>query len=164
MDEGQNIKSKLTPAEIQRYKTLLLVKQEEILGNVTTMEHQSLLREMGELSNIPKDVIDAGTDSFEVENVLGLMDSERKLLEQINEALQRIEDGRYGICEGDGEIIPRKRLDAIPWAKYCIDCANKTEKGLVRGETSFGRSGYDYDTDNDDDLNNGESAWRAEKF
>ena len=93
MDEGQKITKKLRPAEIQRYKTLLIAKQEEILGNVTTMEHQSLLREMGELSNIPKDVTDAGTGSFEVENILGLMDSERKLLEQIYEALQRIEEG-----------------------------------------------------------------------
>ena len=164
MEEGQNIESKLKPAEIQRYKALLLAKQEEILGNVTIMEHQSLLREMGELSNIPKDVTDAGTGSFEVENILGLMDSERKLLEQIYEALQRIDDGRYGICEGGGEIIPKKRLDAIPWAKYCVECANKVEKGLIRGEKSFGRSGYDFSTDDADDLKNGESSWRAERF
>lgn len=164
MDEGQNIKGKLKPAEIRWYKALLLAKQEEILGNVTTMEHQSLLREMGELSNISQDVADAGTGSFEVENILGLMDSERKLLEQIYEALQRIDDGRYGICEGGGEMIPRKRLDAIPWTKYCVDCASKAEKGLVRGEKSFGRSSYDYCTDDEDDLNNGESSWRAERF
>lgn len=163
MDEGQNIKSKLTPAEIQRYKALLLAKQEEILGNVTSMEYQSLLREKGELSNIP-DITDAGTVNFELENILGLVDSERTILGQINEALQRMQDGRYGICEGDGEIIPRKRLDAIPWAKYCIDCASKAEKGLVWEEKSFGRSGDDYCTDDEDDLKNGESSWRAEKF
>ena len=164
MEEKQNIKSKLKPAELQRYKALLLAKQEEILGNVASMEHQSLLREMGELSDIPKDVTDAGTGSFEVESILGLMDSERKLLEQIDEALKRIEDGRYGICEGGGEVIPKKRLDAIPWAKYCIDCANRAEKGLVRGDNSLGHSGYYYGTDEEDDLNDGESAWRAERF
>jgi RNA polymerase-binding protein DksA len=164
MDERQNNKSKLKPAEIQRYRTLLLAKQEEILGNVTTMEHQSLLREMGGLSNISKDVADAGTGSFEVENILGLMDSERRLLEQIDEALQRIDDGRYGICEGGGEIIPRKRLDAIPWTKYCVDCASKAEKGLVRGEKSFGRSNYDYCMDDEYNLNDGESSWRTERF
>ncbi|HIJ54261.1 MAG TPA: hypothetical protein HPP66_14090 [Planctomycetes bacterium] len=164
MDEEQNIKGKLKPAEIQRYKALLLAKQEEILRNVKAMEQQSLLREMGEMSNVLKDITDAGAVNFEVENILGLMDSERKLLSQIDEALQRIENGRYGICEGSGELILRKRLNAIPWAKYCVDCANKVEKGLVRGETSFGRSGYDYGTDEEDDLNNGESAWRAEKF
>ena len=164
MDEGQNSESRLKPAEIKRYKALLLAKQEEILGNVTTMEHQSLLREMGGLSNISRDIADAGTGSFEVKNILGLMDSERKLLEQIDEALQRIDDGRYGICEGGGEMIPRKRLDAIPWAKYCVECASKVEKGLVRGEKSFGQSGYEYCTDNEDDLNDGESSWRAERF
>lgn len=164
MDEEQNIKTKLTPTQIQRYKTVLLAKREEVLENVRAMLHQSLLREIGDLSNAPTDTTDAGTDNFEIENILGLMDSERKLLEQINEALQRIEDGRYGICEGGGELIPRKRLEAVPWAKYCVDCANLVEKGLVQRETSFGRSGYDYSTDDEEDLNNGESAWRAEKF
>jgi len=142
MDEEQNIKGKLTRTEIQRYKTVLLAKREEIIGNVRTMLHQSLRRETGDLSNIPKDITDAGTDDVEIENILGLMDSERKLLEQINEALQRIEDGTYGICEGGGELIPRNRLEAIPWAKFCVTCANLLEKGTMKQEVVFNK--YDY--------------------
>ena len=58
------------------------------------------------------------------------MDSERKMLVEIDEALGRIEEGTYGICLGAGEQIPKQRLTAIPWARYCVSCATNLEKGL----------------------------------
>jgi len=119
----------LTNEEIQEFKTMLLLKREEILGNVTSMEDETLRKERSELSNMPLHMADAGSDNYEVENTLELMDSERKLLKQINDALERIENGTYGICLGNSRFIPRARLAAIPWAKYCIECANLVEKG-----------------------------------
>ena len=53
------------------------------------------------------------------------MESERKLLMEIEEAIKRLDRGTFGICEGNGESIPRARLKAIPWAKYCVACANQ---------------------------------------
>jgi DnaK suppressor protein len=70
---------------------------------------------------------DIGSDNYEQEFTLGLMDSERKLLKEIDDALQRVEQGIYGICEGTGKQIPKARLEAQPWARYCVEYARKLE-------------------------------------
>jgi RNA polymerase-binding protein DksA len=119
-----------TPAEIRKFKAILLVKRNEILGDITSMEAESLLRQISDLSRLPTHLADLGTDNYEIENTIGLMDSERKLLGEIDGALDRIEDGTYGICQGSGKPIPKDRLKAIPWAKYCVDYARLLEKGL----------------------------------
>ena len=124
-------KKKLTPAEIKKFKAMLLEKLTEILGNVTSMETEALRRDRSDLSNMPIHMADLGTDSYEIDNIIGLMDSERRILSDINDALSRIEDGTYGICQGRGEQIPRERLRAIPWARYCVACATLIEKGLL---------------------------------
>lgn len=87
---------------------------------------------------MPFHMADIGSDNYELENTLGLMDSERKLLVEIEDALGRIEDGSYGICENENEPIPKARLNAIPWARYCVACANLSEKGLLVGGESVG--------------------------
>ena len=110
---------------------MLLAKLTEILGNVTSMETEALRRDRSDLSNMPIHMADLGTDNYEIENTLGLMDSERKILIEINDALKRIDDGTYGICESRGEQIPKERLKAIPWARYCVACATLIEKGLL---------------------------------
>jgi DnaK suppressor protein len=60
------------------------------------------------------------------------MDSERKLLGEIDDALNRIANGTYGICEGTGKPITKARLEAQPWARYSIEYARMLEQGLVR--------------------------------
>jgi len=124
----------LTAAEIKEFKALLLEKLEEILDNVVFMEEETLRKPRTNLSNMPIHMADVGTDNYEMENTLGLMDSERKLLMEIEDALARIENGTYGICEANGEPIPKGRLDAIPWARYCVGCATLLEKGLLGGK------------------------------
>jgi RNA polymerase-binding protein DksA len=141
----------LTPAEIRKFKAILLVKRNEILGDITSMEAESLLRQISDLSRLPIHLADLGTDNYEIENTIGLMDSERKLLGEIDGALDRIEDGTYGICQGSGKPIPKDRLEAIPWAKYCVEYASLVEKGLVRKEDSFIIHHHDYDTEDDED-------------
>lgn len=111
---------------------MLLAKRTEILGNVISMEDEALRKSRTDLSNMPIHMADAGTDNYEVENILGLMDSERRLLLEIEGAIGRIEDGTYGICEGGNEPILTERLEAIPWARYCVACAGMSEKGLWR--------------------------------
>jgi DnaK suppressor protein len=131
MEKNETNKDKLTPAETKKFKAMLLAKMTEILGNVTSMETEALRRERSDLSNMPIHMADLGTDSYEIDNIIGLMDSERKILSEIDEALNRIENGTYGICQGRGEQIPRERLKAIPWARYCVGCATLIEKGLL---------------------------------
>ncbi len=128
-------KSHLTTADIERFKQMLLEKRREILVNVNEMEDETLkksrLDAAGDLSSMPIHMADIGTDNYEQEFALGLMDSERKLLREIDNALQRIEQGTYGICEGTGKQIPKARLKAQPWARYCVEYARMLEQGLV---------------------------------
>ena len=128
-------KKLLTATQIEHFKQLLLEKRREILKNVNEIEDEALkksrLDASGDLSSMPFHMADLGTDNYEQEFVLGLMDSERKLLHEIDDALQRIEDRNYGICEGTGQPIPKARLEAQPWAKYCVEYARKLEEGLL---------------------------------
>jgi RNA polymerase-binding protein DksA len=85
----------------------------------------------GELSSMPIHMADVGTDNYEQEFTLGLIESDRQTLKKIDRALKKIDEGGYGICEGTGEQIPRARLEAVPEARYTIDFARKLEQGLV---------------------------------
>ena len=126
---------KLTPAEIEGYRQLLLEKWAELLGDVNHIEEEALRKSRidaaGDLSSMPIHMADLGTDNFEQEFALGLMDSDRKILAEIRDALQRIDQGTFGTCEGTGKPIARARLNANPWARYCIDYARMVEEGLV---------------------------------
>jgi RNA polymerase-binding protein DksA len=128
----------LTPADIEHFQQMLLEKRREIVGDVNEMEDEALkkarLDATGNLSSMPIHMADLGTDNYEQEFALGLMDSERKLLREIDDALQRIERGVYGICEGTGKPIPKARLQAQPWARYCVEYARMLEQGFVKGQ------------------------------
>jgi DnaK suppressor protein len=128
----------LTADEIDHFQQLLLEKRREILKNVNEIEDEALkksrLDASGDLSSMPIHMADLGTDNFEQEFALGLMDGERKLLREIDDALLRITEDRYGICEGTGKAIPKVRLEAQPWARYCVEHTRMLEEG--RAETS----------------------------
>jgi DnaK suppressor protein len=126
----------LKTSEIEHFKQILLQKRAEILRNVNEIEGEALkksrLDASGDLSSMPIHMADIGTDNYEQEFVLGLMDGERKILKEIDAALERITHNRYGICQGTGQQIPKARLEAQPWARYCVEYAQKLEEGLVQ--------------------------------
>ncbi len=123
----------LSAADLEHFKDLLLQKRREIFQNVFEIEGETLkksrLDASGDLSSMPIHMADLGTDNYEQEFALGLMDSERRILVEIDDALNRIEEGTYGICEGTGQAIPRARLEAQPWARYCVEYARLVEEG-----------------------------------
>jgi DnaK suppressor protein len=125
----------LSAADAKHFRELLLQKRREILKNVTEFEDEALrksrLDASGDLSCMPIHMADLGTDNYEQEFSLGLMDSERKLLREIDNALGRIENKTYGICEATGKPISRARLEAQPWARYCVEYARLLEQGLA---------------------------------
>ena len=130
-------KRSLKKTETEHFKKLLLQKRAEILNNVTVIEDETLrksrLDASGDLSSMPIHMADLGTDNYEQEFALGLMDSERRLLKEIDDALERIEQGTYGVCEATGKPIRKARLEAQPWARYCVEYARMMEKGLIPG-------------------------------
>ncbi len=127
----------LRVADLDYFKELLLEKRREIFQNVFEIEGETLkksrLDASGDLSSMPIHMADLGTDNYEQEFALGLMDSERKILHEIDDALDRMGQGKYGICEGTGQPIPRARLEAQPWARYCVEYARLVEEGRAEG-------------------------------
>lgn len=128
-------KGRLSAADVAHFRQLLLQKRREILGNVSEIEGEALrksrLDASGDLSSMPIHMADLGTDNFEQEFSLELMNGARRLLTEINDALNRIETGTYGICEGTGKPIPKARLEAQPWARYSVEYARLLEEGRV---------------------------------
>ncbi len=140
-------KSPMTKAQLKTFREMLLEKRRELVGDMTGIEAEAFGGDRdeskGDISDHPAD---AGTDNFEQEFSLGLLESERVLLAEIDAALHRIDEGTYGICLGTGKPIGVPRLKARPWAPYSIEYARMIEKGLVRpGERVEG--GEDEDED-----------------
>ena len=127
----QTNKGHLTTVDIEHFRQILLKKRQEIAGNVSEIEEEALKASDGDISNMPIHMADAGTDNYEQEFALGLMDNERKLLRKIEDALERIEQETYGTCEATDVPISKARLEAKPWARYCVEYAKKLEQGLV---------------------------------
>lgn len=94
------------------------------------MEREALRSSGGSnLSTLPIHMADMGTDNYEQEFTLGLVETERKLLREINQALAKIQNGAYGICEGTGKPIAKARLEVQPWARFSIEYAKQLERG-----------------------------------
>jgi RNA polymerase-binding protein DksA len=122
----------LKAKELEFFRDLLSAKRRELLGDVHSMEEEALRSTSGSnLSNLPIHMADMGTDNYEQEFTLGLVEKDRQLLREINVALQKIRDGTYGICEGTGKPITKARLEAKPWAKYSIEHARKLESRIL---------------------------------
>ncbi len=121
----------LTKAELKEYRKMLLERRAILLGDVQKLEGEALKTgsdSAGDLSSLPLHMADMGTDSNEQDVTLGLMESENEELQQIDEALERIEDGTFGICDECDKNIPKTRLKAIPWACLCVVCKAKEEE------------------------------------
>jgi len=117
-------KSHLSAEELEYFQALLIRKRNELCGNVTHMEDEALRRTRaegsGDLSMMPIHMADIGTDAYEQEFTISLIQNEREVLKEIDAALKRIKDGTYGICEATHKPIAKARLKAKPWARYCV--------------------------------------------
>ncbi len=118
-------------AETKVYKERLILMRARLRGDVNAMAEAALSKtrteSSGDLSSMPIHMADVGTDNYEQEFTLSLMQTEEETLEMIEGALERIEDGVYGSCvECDGRVT-KTRLKAIPYTPYCIKCASKLE-------------------------------------
>ena len=120
--------------DLRAYKDRLLLLRARLRGDVSQMADATLKKNRseanGDLSSMPIHMADIGTDNFEQEFTLSLMQSEEDTLDHIETSLERIEDGTYGQCEECGVRIPKTRLNAIPYASLCVKCASELEQSF----------------------------------
>ena len=95
---------------------------------MTQMEDNALNKDHSNTTSMPTDMAELGTGNFDQEFTLSLLGSEKDALDQIEAAIERIEDGSYGRCETCGGKIPEPRLEAIPYAALCVRCASQQEE------------------------------------
>jgi DnaK suppressor protein len=116
---------KIDKKTLTRFKKILLKEREQIVGEVKQTYVSS--QEMGQ--DGIQDIGDEAANIYNKQILLSLNESERMRLNEVDEALDRIGSGAYGICEECGEPISLKRLEVRPVAKYCVACLSKMEKG-----------------------------------
>lgn len=117
-------------AELKVFKEQLLSLRLRLRGDVNAMANAALKKTRsesnGDLSSMPIHMADLGSDNFEQEFTLSLMQTEGGTLDSIEAALEKIEDGVYGLCEECNQPISKTRLNAIPYAPLCIKCTRSS--------------------------------------
>jgi DnaK suppressor protein len=117
--------------DMEKYEKLLLARRAELLQELGLLQKSGLnstVKEAsGEISSYSTHMADQGTDSFEREKTFQLASKGGRFLHHIDEALRRIKDKTYGKCLECGKDISRARLEAVPHARYCIECKEKEE-------------------------------------
>jgi DnaK suppressor protein len=116
-----------TDLTLQRERLLAL--RARLQGDMTHMEDNALNGDHTKNTSMPNHMAELGSDNFDTELTLSLLGTDKDALDQIDAAIERIEDGSYGQCETCGVQIPKARLDAIPYAAQCVQCASQQEEG-----------------------------------
>jgi DnaK suppressor protein len=120
-------KAKVKTNPYQVYEDLLRAKQRELLD--------SYERDKAAGNALPddgiQDLADKAASAYSKELNFSLSDTERNLLMAIEEAFNRMREGTYAVCTNCGNVIGEKRLQAVPWTSFCIDCQELQEKGLL---------------------------------
>jgi len=114
----------LKGAKVERFKQRLLAKRRELLSGV----RGSNVKSQETSSDGIQDIADQASSAYTKEFLLSVGDAERRLLKQVDEALDKIRQDTYGLCEVCGETIGERRLEALPFAKLCIACQEEDER------------------------------------
>ena len=126
------MKKKLNKKEAQGYKKKILDLKEEIIAEIKHISDDTLKKSQkeasGDISGYTYHMADVATDTYDREFSLGIASNEREILYELDDALKRIEEGTYGICEDCKTVIAKKRLAAVPYARLCVKCQAKQEK------------------------------------
>ncbi|NPV26628.1 MAG: conjugal transfer protein TraR [Firmicutes bacterium] len=150
----------------------LLAERAELVERIRHFDDGGLAEPMGnsvdELSSYDNHPADLGSEMFERGKDLALRENAKIQLMKVDEALKRLEEGRYGICEHCGQPIPSERLEAVPTASLCLNCkANEeppdrsvrpVEEDVV--ELPFGQRNYDLEGEPGVSMYDGEDAWQ----
>jgi len=126
------VKNKLNKKELAEYKKLIAKKKNEILDSISRISEDTLKKSQkdasGDISGYTFHMADVATDNYDREFSLELASNDRKFLYELEDALKRIEDGTFGICEDCNAGLTKARLKALPHARLCLNCQKKREK------------------------------------
>ena len=121
----------LKSEEIESFRKILADLRSRLRGDLDQMKDEALQGVGGEasgnLSNMPMHMADLGTENYDQEFTLGLIENEQATLDQVYKALEKLEKGTFGRCEHCQGPIAKNRLQAIPYTQFCIDCARARE-------------------------------------
>jgi DnaK suppressor protein len=112
---------------VDYYRKKLQAKREDLVRNIERTEEEG--RAADEDTTV--DLADKAANSYTKEFLFGQTNTERNLLRLIDEGLKRMKDGGFGECANCEKEIQQKRLEAVPWAKYCVECQEKQERGQL---------------------------------
>jgi DnaK suppressor protein len=121
--EGLNMDKK----RLDYYKKKLLSRRDELVKTITRTEEEG--RQADDDPTV--DLADKAANSYTKEFLFGQTNTDRAILNMIDEALKRIRNEEYGTCVNCREEMQQKRLEAVPWARHCITCQEKKEQGLL---------------------------------
>ncbi|MGH9945027.1 MAG: TraR/DksA family transcriptional regulator [Pyrinomonadaceae bacterium] len=113
--------------KMKTYRDRLLARRESLFKQVTEAELSSRERDL----EATQDPADMAANHYTKELLISMSANDRNLLNLIDEALRRIEGSEYGECVNCGEQVQEKRLEAVPWARYCLRCQDLQERGLL---------------------------------
>jgi DnaK suppressor protein len=114
------------------HRKRLMALRARLQGDMTQMEDNALNKDHSRTTSMPNNMAELGSGNFDQEFTLSLLGSEQDALDQIEAAIERIEDGSFGQCEECGVKIPEPRLEALPYAALCVQCASQQEEGHER--------------------------------
>ncbi len=122
--------------EMKKYREILLEKKERLSGEIQHLGEETLKKtqrdQSGDLSGYSLHMADVATDNFDREFALSLFSNEQEIMYEIDEAIERIDNGEFGNCEMCEKPISEKRLKALPYARCCTACQEKEEKKRKR--------------------------------
>jgi len=128
--EAQSKQPKMRAADLKRFRRLLLAYREKLASSMDSMEDEALNKNRqeasGDLAVLPE-MVDIASDNYNQEFTIGLIQNQNQVLRMIDDALAKIEQGQYGVCESCNQSIKKARLSALPYARLCIECQSKEE-------------------------------------
>jgi DnaK suppressor protein len=113
--------------EHEPYLRKLMALRSRLTGEVIHLTDEAF-SDPSSKSTQPNHLAELGSDVYEQDVTLQMLQSEENVLMEINEAIKRVEKGTYGVCEMSGKPIPKARLNAIPWTRYRVECAKIVEQ------------------------------------
>jgi RNA polymerase-binding protein DksA len=121
----------LTKQQLKHFRQLLITERAKVAGELKSIAHdasKSPREASGDLSAYTVHMADMAGDTYERELSTNLASNEQGVLYQIDDALKRLDDGSYGICQSCNKPITMRRLKAVPYASLCIECQRATEQ------------------------------------